>query len=128
MTTSKAAKTPTTVEQPAENVDELARLRAEKQRLDAELKAAREKAATQRKAERAEADAHKLERVVTRQTSNPRKSLAKGLGAALRGRMLAGQTREDATAAILEQCRALLDATADPTPRAPRTKAAQPDA
>jgi hypothetical protein len=54
---------------------------------------------------------NRLEREIARQLANPNGDLVLTLRASLRGRMLYGQSFEDAVSGIVEQCRGILEAT-----------------
>jgi hypothetical protein len=119
MTAPAAVVIPT----PAKTPDELASLKAERERINAELKALREQAATQRAAVKTQREQVKAQRAaVTAQRkaerearkasslSQPSIVLVGYLGVELRKRMRLNQSREDATTAILALCKAILDA------------------
>lgn len=87
--------TPTDQQQPID----LATLRAQKKQLDEQIKAL--KAAEPQR-----------DRLTTENARTVNRAWAGSLAAALKRRIRAGQSRAEATAAILDQCRSTLDAVA----------------
>ena len=99
------------------NNDRLAQIRAEQARLRDEMRTLRDGAKAKR-----------LEDVIASQKASPNKALVQTLQAALRGRLLAGQPRDEAIAGVLENCRAFLEATPAPEPKAKKAAADASDA
>jgi hypothetical protein len=79
--------------------DRLAQLKAEQRRIAAELK------------ELKASEPNKLEREIAKQTEHPNAALVYTLRASLRGRILYGQSADEAIDAIVAQCRTLLETT-----------------
>jgi hypothetical protein len=96
---------------PATTPNDLASLRAQQKQIQAQMKALREQAAALRKAKAAD----KLADVIRQQTEKPNGSMNYTIGAAMRQRMRAGATREEAEAGVLDLCRAIRPAPPTPT-------------